>query len=80
MHTDPVFQVEANGIAQYHAFNIPPPPRKFLDAVAMRNRRDPLGDDGALIQTVGDEVRGRADDLDASSERLAIGASTYERR
>ena len=52
---------------------------QVLDGVAMRNARDVLFDDGAVVENFRDVMSGRADQLDAALERLMVRLCANER-
>ena len=65
---------------QHHALDVGAQSAQVVDAVPVVHAHDVLFDDRALVELLGDEVRGGADEFDAALPGLAIRRLADERR
>src|ERR1700694_2294429 len=68
-----VFNVPTNGAGEDHFFKVAPFFHKVFKGIAMRDARDALFDDGAVVEDFGDIVRGGADEFYAALIGLVMG-------
>ena len=70
---DSVFNVPTNGAGEDHFFKVAPFFYQVFKGIAMRDARDALFDDGAVVEDFGDIVRGGADEFYAAIIGLVMG-------
>ena len=75
-----VFNVPANGAGQDHFFKIAPFFHQVFQGIAMRDARNALFDDGAVVENFGDIVRGGTDELYAPLVGLMVRLRADEGR
>ena len=74
----PVLEELATRAGQHAALDVAPLAHQIVGRVAVADALDVLLDDRALVEIGGDEMRGRADQLDAARMRLVIGLRALE--
>src|SRR5580704_11004370 len=75
---DSVFNVPTNGAGENHFFKVAPSFHQVFKRIAMRDARDALFDDGAVVEDFSDIVRGGADEFYAALVGLMMGFRAYE--
>lgn len=76
---DSPISIPANGRRKHLTLDVGALLDQLLGVHAVVDPRNPLLDDGALVQISRDKVRRRADDLDASLVGLVVGLRALER-
>jgi len=80
VHDDPIFDVSLDGGNQNVLFQCPSLPEQVVHFIAVRNARNVLFDDRALVQICRGVVRRRADQFDAPLVRAMVRPATHESR
>ena len=75
---DPIFNVPTNGAGEDHFFKIAAFFHQVFKGIAMRDARDALFDDRAVVEDFSDIVRGSADEFYAAFVGLVMGFCAYE--
>ena len=73
-----VFNVPTNGAGEDHFFKIAAFFHQVFKGIAMRDARDALFDDRAVVEDFSDIVRGSADEFYAAFVGLVMGLCAYE--
>jgi hypothetical protein len=75
---DAILGEESHGSGEYEAFDVASDFGEVFDGLGMGDSVDLLLDDRALVEVGGDEVRGGADEFDATIVGLLVGLGAFE--